>query len=119
MINTDKIVEHLLDGHEAVPQILLGPVVWEIKQGSDLRQWYFMIASGGPEGCRVDQIVADDEAETECLRNALHFRLLQHRPIVIHDFDDELEMAKWAETIWPSPETRQIRSGIQAERSTR
>jgi hypothetical protein len=30
--------------------------------------------------------------------------------------DDELSMARLCETLWPSPSTREIRLGIEAER---
>ena len=69
---------------------MLGPVVWQIPAGNDRRQWYFVVGSGGPDGFRCDQIA----------------------------FEDELEMAKWCENIWPSVKTTDIRRSIEAERKT-
>jgi hypothetical protein len=42
--------------------------------------------------------------------------LVRHRPLVIMDFDDEFEMAKWCEAVWPGPDTSGIRRAIEAER---
>ena len=42
--------------------------------------------------------------------------LLQHRPIVAHDFDDELELAKWCEALCPGERSRRIREDLERER---
>jgi len=43
--------------------------------------------------------------------------LVERRPCVMHDFDDELEMAKWAEAAWPCAKSTRIRKSIEAERA--
>jgi hypothetical protein len=116
----DLMVEHLLaDVAGAVPHLMLGPVVWQIPAGSDRQQWYFVVGSGGRDGFWCDQLGGTGKADTAKIREAVRLRLLQSPPIVVHDFDDELEMAKWCEAIWPCAMTTEIRTTIEAERRCR
>jgi hypothetical protein len=66
---------------------------------------------------RVDQIQAPDRDEAERLRAAVIAVLVQQPPIVVHDCDDELEMARWCEALWPSEKTTTIRQRIELERA--
>jgi hypothetical protein len=43
--------------------------------------------------------------------------VIRRRPCVITDFDDELEMAKWAEALAPSERTTRIRTNLERERA--
>ena len=56
-------------------------------------------------------------AEANDLRDRVRLRLLVHpiRPC-LHEFADELEMAKWAERTWPSAKVTALRRQIGAER---
>jgi hypothetical protein len=93
---------------------VLSPVVW--RQDAGRRRWYFLVA-GGSE-FRVDQINADNRTMAKRLRAALVGALIgRERPIVIHDCDDELEMARCCEAIWPGGKAERIRAGIERERS--
>jgi hypothetical protein len=53
-----------------------------------------------------------DRAEGEHLRAAVIAGLVQRPPIVVGDFGDELEMARWAGARWPSEKTTTIRQRI-------
>lgn len=110
------MVEHVLeDMDRAKPHVLVGPVVWQPGEGG-ARRWYFVIGSGGADGFRSDQLAGADEALTDQMRAAVYATLLRRPPIVLHEFDDECEMARWAELIWPSDKTRGIRTAMEAER---
>jgi hypothetical protein len=63
------------------------------------------------------QLGSQERDLAERLRASLIVALIQGRPLVIHDTDDELEMARWCEAIWPSEKTRRVRAGIEAERA--
>jgi hypothetical protein len=98
----------------------VGTVVWGIDPGSDTRHWYFVVGStsADPDApWRVDQlkIAQDDKAQAEWRRNALWMALMQRKPIVVHDFDDELEMARWSVAICPCEKTRTILAGLEQE----
>lgn len=43
--------------------------------------------------------------------------MIQRRPVIIFDFDDELRMAGFCVAMWPSDRTRQIRADVAAERA--
>jgi hypothetical protein len=93
--------------------VVVGPVVWE--QLPDGRRWYFTVACGIEFA--VDKIVAEDKPLAQQARRALFGTLAQHRPIVVHDMDDELEMAHWCSAIWPCAMTSGIVAAIEKERS--
>ena len=38
-------------------------------------------------------------------------------PILIHDTDDELYMAKFCEMLWPGDRITQVRKAVEAERA--
>ena len=111
--------DNVLRGTGNAPQIALGPVVWGIDDGHDTRHWYFVVCSIGAKGeLRIDQfkIGPDDNDLAEQSRAALMLELLQHRPIVAHDFHDELELAKWCEALCPGERSRRIREDLERER---
>jgi hypothetical protein len=94
------------------PQVALGPIVWGIDPVSDTRHWYFVIGSIDTKGeLRIDQfkIAADDRDLAERCRADLWLELIQRRPIVLHDFDDELALAQWSEAICPGERSTSIR----------
>ncbi len=41
---------------------------------------------------------------------------MQRRPVVLHTFDDELDMARWCEKMWPGETITGIRKDIERER---
>jgi hypothetical protein len=109
---------YLLDG-SVDRTLLFGPVVSRPSDGTSARQWCFIVV-----GCdrasgemRHDQLGAETEAEAAALRASVMAALVALRPCVMHDFDDELEMAKWAEAIWPCATITRIREGIETERT--
>jgi hypothetical protein len=110
-----RSVDHLLDRRTSI-HVVVGPVVWQLKDDGK-RLWYFVVATGDANGFRCDQIGSDSQKFASQSRAAVIVEITQRRPpLVIHDLDDELEMAKWCEVIWPGETTRQIRTGIEAER---
>jgi len=56
------------------------------------------------------------EALALALRGGLKAALVEHRPCVIVDFADELEMARHAEAAWPGAKIRRIVAQLEAER---
>ena len=62
---------------EPSPHVLIGPVRWQLKENSDTRQWYFIIASGDRGGFFCEQISFKNDRDfaDEC-RAALRFELL-------------------------------------------
>jgi hypothetical protein len=112
---TAAAVAHIRNGRRVDPQIVIGPVVWELV--GDLRRWYFVVASADRKGARFDQLACPNETLAKEFRFAIYMTLLLQKPaIIIHDMDDELEMARLCETIWPSRKTTKIRADIEAER---
>jgi hypothetical protein len=106
--------QHLRRGKNLNPHTVLGPVVWELND--DLRRWYFIAITGNDKGARIDRLAAATKPLCQDLRSALAIALVHHRPLVIHDMDDELEMMRLCEILWPSPKTTRIRARIEAER---
>jgi hypothetical protein len=96
---------------------MLGPVVQQMPSGSAIRQWCFVVASGGPQSFRYDQISAPGEDLADEIRRAIQLHMMKlAKPVIVHDFDDELAMAKWCETIRRCATTTDIRRAIEPER---
>ena len=88
---------HVLRGTGKPPVVGLGPVVWDIKPGSDTRQVVnFTVASvGAKDDLRIDafRVAADEKPLADHFRGVMMMELIRRKPIVLHDFDDELRMA--------------------------
>jgi hypothetical protein len=44
---------------------------------------------------------------------------MARRPLVVHDFDDELEMTRFCEALWPGPKIKKLREAVEAEYAAR
>jgi hypothetical protein len=108
------IVNYTLKGANDI-NVVVGPLCWQPSDGSSARHWYFMIITGEPSrGLRIDQVTV----ETETDRQRVIVEFMQRRPLVLHAFDDELDMARWCEAIWPCERITRIRKNIERERRT-
>ena len=95
-------VRAFLDGtvlHNApdAPHVAIGPLVWGINP-KDGRHWYFVCASADAEGqFHLDCLTIgnDDREMAEETRSTAFMELMQRRPIVVHDFDDEVRFARF------------------------
>ena len=114
--------DNVLHGTGDAPNVALGPIVWEIEAGHDTRRWYFMVCSIDAKGeLRIGRfrIAQDDRGLAERSRAALMMEIIQRRPVVMADFDDELPLARWCEDLCPSERSRSIRLAIERERAGR
>lgn len=113
-----QIVDNALSGANDI-NVAVGPLSWQPSDGTAGRVWYFLIAtSEARRGFRVDQVTVNGESEDERLRVLLEFA--QRRPpLVIHTFDDELDMARWCEILWPGERITKIRENMERERAIR
>jgi hypothetical protein len=98
-------------------QVVVGPIVWQTGS-DDERQWYFTIVTADKDGFGVDQVsCGDDRGLAEQTRVAVLFAFIQKKPIVVHDCDDELRMARLSNAIWPCAKGRRLIAEIEAERA--
>jgi hypothetical protein len=113
-----RLADHVLHGTGNPPTAMLGPVVWDLQPGSDTRRWYFIVCSVTANNqLRIDQFTSKNGQElAERIRAELAVELVRRRPIVLHDFSDELEMARWCEVICPGDKSRRIRANLERER---
>jgi hypothetical protein len=47
---------------------------------------------------------------------AIVTKLIRRPPLVIVEANDELEMARWCESLWPSEKTSRLRRAVEAEK---
>jgi len=95
-----------------------GPVVWRPSDGTSARLWYLVVVGCDRQSeARIDRLVAGTEADTVAMRTGIIAALVAHKPCVVHDFDDELDMARHAEATWPGEKIRGVREAIEAERA--
>jgi hypothetical protein len=111
----DAFVEHALRGSTG-PHVFVGPIVW--KPHGQTRRWYFSVVTGDDDGFRADAIDAGDRQTVEAARAAIWVRLMRRPPIVLHDFDDELAMARWTASTWPSARAEALVRDIENERAS-
>jgi hypothetical protein len=100
--------------------VVVGPVSWQpADEATGAKFWYFIAATAGKNReFRCDQFGADNKADAEQFRASVMLALMQRRPIVIHDVDDEVRMARLCETLWPGERISRLRKLVEAERST-
>jgi hypothetical protein len=92
-------------------QVVVGPALWQPSDGKRAKTWYFIIATGGDGFCCHRVAITGDN-----FRQRFLFALIQRKPLVIHDVDDELHMARLCAMLWPSPRTRELRKAVEAEK---
>jgi hypothetical protein len=105
----ERIADHVLrDTNDT--NVVIGPLV----EREDQPHPYFTIAtSEAKRGFRCDQISINSPE----LRALVVLALMQRRPLVIHDTDDELYMARLCEALWPGERITTLRKQIERERS--
>jgi hypothetical protein len=67
-------------------------------------------------GARIHELGAQNEKDTDEMRFGAKLALVAAKPCVMVDFDDELKMAKQAETLWPCDKITRVRKQMEAER---
>lgn len=94
--------------------VVIGPICWRPSDGRAGRMHYFIVASGERGEYRCDQLICDEQGKD---RAELILAFADCRPpLVIIDTDDELEMAKMCERIWPGTRATKLRKNVEAER---
>jgi hypothetical protein len=108
MATPAQIVEYVLrDAGDTT--VIVGPLFWHHTDGYS----YFVIATCGlDKQFRCDRV--DGDADD---RMAVMAKLVASRPRVIIDMDDELEMARMCEAVWPGERVTRLRKAVEAERA--
>jgi hypothetical protein len=116
----EVMVDQILVGSTDI-NVFIGPICWQPTDGKASRRWYFTVATSGEEGFRCDEIRLEgmERSEHEAMRQGFILGLVQRPPLVIHNMDDELDMARWCEALWPGAKIKGIRESIEAERGAR
>jgi hypothetical protein len=101
------------------PHIVIGPATWQPSDGTAGKRWYCTIAaSEAGRGFRCDQIVLSPDSPQDD-RGRIIAAFIPHRPLVLHDMADELDMARLCEALWPGPRITSLRHAVEAERAAR
>lgn len=97
---------------------MISPVCWRPSDGTTARRHYFIVGTGDAAvEAHFDEINLAAEGSADEDRAAVIASLATHKPCVIYDFADELELVKWCEAAWPCDKVRRIRANIEAERA--
>ena len=114
-----QFADSVLYGSGDAPTVTIGPLVWGIEPGHDTKHWYFIVGSADAAGnFRSDQlsIPQDDKPLAKEARAALMQAFIERRPVVVHDFDDELEMIRFCEALWACDKTHRLLAAVEQER---
>jgi hypothetical protein len=110
----DEIADYILSKAADV-HVMIGPLIELMYDGTKPAIPYVAVCTGDADGqMHVDQIMCHDEAGKFGLKLAI---IQRRRPVVIHDMDDELYMAKMAAALWPCAKARRILAGTEKERA--
>ena len=96
--------------------MFIGPLVWRPTDGTSSKMHYFMVATSGGGEFHCDQIIMEDEQDREAFIVELT-AIGIGAGLVIHNMDDELDMARWCEAMWPGKKITRIRKQLEQERS--
>ncbi len=136
----DGLVKLIMKGNDDI-HVVVGPWSWlPADRGNGAKDWYFFV-SVSKKGQWYSAKIDDPDYQPpgagptfwlprRCsrprgvvqisrldARSMLKAALVQQKPVVIHDFDDELAMAKFCENIWPGPRISKVRKAIEQERA--
>jgi hypothetical protein len=107
---------YLIDG-SIDRTLLFGPVVWLPSDGRSSRVWRFIVVGCDQRGeTWHDQLGGETESDAVAMRAGIMAALIVLRSCFMHDFSDELEMAKLAEALWPCDKVSRILKQVEAER---
>lgn len=108
------IVDHALKGANDI-NVVIGPLSWRPTDGLSAKRWYFIICTSEEgRGFRCDEIIVPEADET--YRTGIIAEFVKHRPLVLHDMDDELAMARLCEALWPGDRITNLRKAVERER---
>lgn len=116
-MSLEQVVQSAIDRLGDAQHIIAGPAVTDLEEPG---MFYFVLVSGTPHrDCHIDQLRSDTSRLIRRLRQAVLVAVVARRhPVVLHEFDDELGLAKFCETIWPE-KFASIREHMEAERAPR
>jgi hypothetical protein len=106
-----EVADYLLE-KSGDRQVVVGPLVWQPSDGKASRMWYVIACTGDEvrQFC-CDQVILPDEDGRKDIIAAL-----ARSGVVIHDMDDELDMLRWCEAIWPGERVTSLRKIVEADR---
>lgn len=114
----DRFVGYILD-KMGDPHVVIGPWCWKPSDGADSKLWYFMVSTCDKKGeWRTDQVCSHDREDRALFTLALlYVSRERQKPLIMHDFDDELRAIKWCEMLWPGKRISRVRQAVEAERA--
>jgi hypothetical protein len=113
-----QIVDYVLKGSNDI-NVVVSPLLWQPSDGvKGSKRWYFMIATSDERGFRCDMVNVDSE-QREWMRVQVMAEFVRHRPLVIHDMGDEVEMARLCEVLWPGERIAAVRRQVEADYAKR
>jgi hypothetical protein len=117
--SVSDIVAYLLKKMGDDLHVVVGPLCWQPSDGTNAKMWYFIVATADKQRrFHCDQLIGPDEIEAaKLIRTAVMLALSRPpSPLVIHDMDDELQMARLCEVLWPGKRISKLRASVEAER---
>src|SRR5215471_8497763 len=103
-MNHSEFADWLLDQAKSEPrQLMFGPVLYlPGPNGERTQDWYFIVASGDADNeIQITRIDIDSDLDPREQRERIKGAVVAvQRPMLLHDFEDELEFARWCEAAW-------------------
>ena len=111
-VTIEGFIKHVMGDIDDI-HIVVGPVR---RQPSNYgKNWYVIVATAGPDKqFRCDQLITV-KANADRMRTLILAALVQRQPIIIHDMDCEVKMARLCEALWPGERVSELRATVEAE----
>ena len=95
---------------------VLGPVLWRPRADNPAgKNWYSHLATCGAGGFRRHQRRPGMIRISQTRRALAMMVLIERPPLVVHDTDDEVQMARLCETLWPGKRISALRAAVERE----
>ncbi|MGO8910329.1 MAG: hypothetical protein ACLQDM_13565 [Bradyrhizobium sp.] len=108
----DKIAKSICRGMDG-SDIVIGPMISRPSYDASMLIRYFDVATSGRKQYRSIRIDVENDNDRALLIAALR---AMHPPLTIHEVDDELEMLRGCEALWPGERVTKIRQHVEDER---
>jgi hypothetical protein len=120
MLKGDVVgVVDLLVGRASDRTFAIGPLVCQPSDGTSAKQWYFVVSTLGRDKHfhSAAIVTPDGESNRRAVIAELLVRARSVGGLVVHTFEDELDMLRCCEQLWPDERIASLRQEVEAERN--
>ena len=112
----DEVIATIRRGTDASPHVLFGPIQRSRPGIAALADYHFVVFGADGGDLRVSCLNFREREPAETVRRLLIMKLGVTEPVVVHDLDNEMELVRVCDRLWPSAKTKRLLAVVEAER---